>query len=81
MVWKLALATLNDGRLSIPAIAAAAGEELTEFSARWAKTRSQWGKKIGLHENGSDKLALNCCWYLCDAFSIRLLCCSVRCWR
>ena len=54
---KLALATLNDGRLSIPAIAAAAGEELSEFSARWAKTRSQWGKKIGLHENGSDKLA------------------------
>lgn len=54
---KLALATLNDGRLSIPAISAQGAEDVAEFSARWAKTRSQWGKKIGLHENGSDKLA------------------------
>ena len=54
---KLALATLNDGRLSIPAIAASSAEEMATFSARWAKSRAQWGKKIGVHENGSDKLA------------------------
>ena len=54
---KLALATLNDGRLSIPAISASGAEDIAEFSARWAKTRSQWGKQIGIHENGADKLA------------------------
>ena len=54
---KLALTTLNDGRLGIPAICAASGQGLAEFSARWAKTREQWGKKIGEHEAGAEKLA------------------------
>ena len=53
----LALETLNDGRLSIPAIAAESAKDLLEFSTRWAKSRSQWGRQIGLHEPGSDKLA------------------------
>jgi len=53
----IALETLNDGRLSIPAISAAGAIELAEFSASWAKSRAQWGKKIGQHEPGSDKLA------------------------
>lgn len=54
---RLALATLNDGRLSIPAISAAVAEELADFSAQWGKSREQWGKKVGEHEAGSDKLA------------------------
>lgn len=54
---KVALATLNDGRLGIPAIAAHATEDLTNFSARWGKSRNQWGKNVGQHEAGADKLA------------------------
>jgi alkylation response protein AidB-like acyl-CoA dehydrogenase len=54
---RLALTTLNDGRLGIPAISAAAGEQVAGFMARWAASRSQWGKPIGAHQAGSDKLA------------------------
>ena len=54
---RLALATLNDGRLGIPAIAAGGLKAISDFSARWAKSRFQWGKFIGEHEAGSDKLA------------------------
>ena len=54
---KLALTTLNDGRLGIPAVAAVTTQKVSEFSASWAKTRYQWGKVIGKHEAGADKLA------------------------
>lgn len=54
---RLALTTLNDGRLGIPAITAASVRQLAAFSARWAKSRYQWGKYIGEHEAGADKLA------------------------
>jgi len=54
---RLALTTLNDGRLSIPAITASGMEEIAEFMSQWAKTREQWGKLIGEHEAGADKLA------------------------
>ena len=54
---RLALTTLNDGRLGIPALAAAGLARVSEFCASWAKTRVQWGKAIGEHEAGVDKLA------------------------
>lgn len=54
---KLALTTLNDGRLGIPAVAAFTSKDLLQFSAGWAKTRNQWGKLIGEHEAGAQKLA------------------------
>ncbi len=54
---KLALTTLNDGRLGIPAVCAAGAKLATEQCASWAKSRVQWGKAIGYHEAGSDKLA------------------------
>jgi len=54
---RLALTTLNDGRLGIPATTAAAAGAIARFSARWAKSRFQWGKTIGEHEAGADKLA------------------------
>jgi len=54
---RIALSTLNDGRLGIPAIVAEDGQSLATFSARWAKSRFQWGKIIGRHEAGADKLA------------------------
>ena len=54
---RVALATLNDGRLSIPAIAAEGAKDIAEFCARWGKSRHQWGRNIGAHEPGSDKLS------------------------
>lgn len=54
---KLALETLNDGRLSIPAISADGAKEILEFSKKWAKSREQWGRAIGNHEEGADKLS------------------------
>lgn len=53
----LALNTLNDGRLSIPAISADGAKEMLKFSKQWAKTRSQWGRQIGKHEPGAQKLS------------------------
>jgi alkylation response protein AidB-like acyl-CoA dehydrogenase len=54
---KLALTTLNDGRLGIPAVAAFVSKDVLSFSASWAKSRSQWGKAVGMHEAGAQKLA------------------------
>ena len=54
---RLALTTLNDGRLGIPAINAGAVGFLSEHMASWGKTRQQWGRQIGEHEAGCDKLA------------------------
>jgi len=54
---RLALTTLNDGRLGIPAITAGAVGELSGHLASWGKTRHQWGRNIGEHEAGCDKLA------------------------
>lgn len=67
---KLALSTLNDGRLSIPAIAADNIQYVSEFSARWGKTREQWGRNIGAHEPGSEKIAqIQSAGYAMAAFS------------
>ena len=54
---KLALTTLNDGRLGIPAVAAFVSKDVLDFSASWAKSRVQWGKSVGHHEAGAQKLA------------------------
>ena len=54
---KLALTTLNDGRLGIPAVAAFVSKDVLDFSASWAKSRVQWGKAVGNHEAGAQKLA------------------------
>ena len=67
---KLALATLNDGRLSIPAISASGGQVIASTSNTWAKSRSQWGKAVGYHEPGAEKVAyINACAYAIDTFS------------
>lgn len=54
---RLALTTLNDGRLGIPAIAASSVRDAADFCNRWAKGRVQWGKAIGEHEASSEKVA------------------------
>ncbi|MGH7612440.1 MAG: acyl-CoA dehydrogenase family protein [Gemmatimonadales bacterium] len=47
---KLALITLNTGRLTLPISAVACGKRCLEISRAWANTRVQWGRKIGQHD-------------------------------
>lgn len=54
---KLALITLNTGRLSLPAFCAAAGKGFVEMSRTWASQRVQWGQVIGKHDAIAQMLA------------------------
>jgi alkylation response protein AidB-like acyl-CoA dehydrogenase len=47
---KLALVTLNTGRLSLPAMCAASAKMCLEISRLWATERVQWGAAIGKHD-------------------------------
>ncbi|MCW2902497.1 MAG: acyl-CoA dehydrogenase domain protein [Streptosporangiaceae bacterium] len=54
---KIALTTLNTGRLALPAFCAAAAKWSTKIAREWSKARVQWGRPIGRHEAISKKLA------------------------
>lgn len=47
---KLALVTLNTGRLALPAFCAAVGKGCLRGCRKWAKERVQWGMPIGKHD-------------------------------
>ena len=47
---KLALITLNTGRLALPAFCAAGGKALLRGSRAWAAERVQWGAPVGQHD-------------------------------
>ncbi|MCF6287512.1 MAG: acyl-CoA dehydrogenase family protein [Candidatus Hydrogenedentes bacterium] len=54
---KIALVTLNTGRLSIPAASAGGGKAAILAGSKWARERVQWGAPIGKHQSTAHKLA------------------------
>jgi len=54
---KIALTTLNDGRLSIPNISAGTVKAALETVRVWAGSRVQWGRPVGRHEAVGHKIA------------------------
>jgi alkylation response protein AidB-like acyl-CoA dehydrogenase len=54
---RVALSTLNTGRLTLPAACAGLAKRGLEISTRWAKERVQWGAPIGEHAAIAGKIA------------------------
>ncbi|MEQ7127829.1 acyl-CoA dehydrogenase family protein [Actinopolymorpha sp. B11F2] len=54
---KIALTTLNTGRLSIPALCAGAGKWALKIAREWSAEREQWGRPIGQHAAVAHKIS------------------------
>ncbi|CAL9576455.1 acyl-CoA dehydrogenase family protein [Streptomyces sp. enrichment culture] len=54
---KIALTTLNTGRLSLPAMCAGAGKWCLKIAREWSRAREQWGKPVALHEAVGSKIS------------------------
>ncbi|KRE82109.1 acyl-CoA dehydrogenase family protein [Arthrobacter sp. Soil763] len=54
---KIALTTLNTGRLSIPALCVASGRWSLKIAREWSTARTQWGRPVGEHEAVGKKIA------------------------
>ncbi|MFE1295446.1 acyl-CoA dehydrogenase family protein [Streptomyces sp. NPDC058731] len=54
---KIALTTLNTGRLSLPASCVAAGKWCLKIAREWSEAREQWGKPIARHEAVGSKIS------------------------
>jgi alkylation response protein AidB-like acyl-CoA dehydrogenase len=54
---KVALTTLNTGRLTIPAACVGLSKRLVEICRKWSKERIQWGAPIGQHSAIAGKVA------------------------
>jgi hypothetical protein len=54
---RIALSTLNTGRLALMAISVGASKWATKVAREWATERAQWGRPIGKHDAVAQKLA------------------------
>ncbi|MBT2442829.1 acyl-CoA dehydrogenase family protein [Streptomyces sp. ISL-36] len=54
---KIALTTLNTGRLSLPAMCVGAGKWSLKIAREWAAVREQWGKPVARHEAVGTKIS------------------------
>ena len=54
---KIALTTLNTGRLSIPAVCAAAAKWCLKIGREWSAERVQWGRPVGQHGAVAEKIS------------------------
>lgn len=54
---KIALTTLNTGRLSLPAMCVGAGKWCLKIAREWSAVREQWGAPIAKHEAVGSKIA------------------------
>src|SRR5256714_729133 len=54
---KIALTTLNTGRLSLPAMCVSAGKWCLSVARQWSAARVQWGRPVAQHEAVAKKIA------------------------
>lgn len=54
---KIALTTLNTGRLSIPAMCTASGKWSLKIAREWSRERVQWGRPVGEHAAVAEKIS------------------------